>query len=78
MSSFYKTLVSRGQFKKSFTDRISDVLGKDVLTPYFVLMPVSSSQIAVGGSIPESFYYYNHIILLLCLLMEVYFKVTNK
>lgn len=40
--------------KKSFTD-ISDFLGKDVLMSYFLFMSVSSSHIAVWGSIPESF-----------------------
>jgi len=45
---------------------------------YFVFVSVSSSHIVVWGSIPDNFYYYNYTILLLCLLMEVYSKLTNK
>ena len=75
---FFSNLGFAGTIKKKKFKDISDVLGKDILMSYFVFMSVSSSHIAVWGSIPERFYYCNHIILLVCLLRAVYFKLTNQ
>jgi len=76
---FSQTWVSREQLKKKRFKDISAILGKDVLMSYFVFMSVSSSHIAVWGLIPESFCCYIYIILMICLLMEVYLnKLINK